>query len=132
MSLLIPKHSLQIGQRFLESKTSGTDIRKSLQWHEWKIQKKIFFILMREEKGTYIRKNYENKMGRIPIHLVISNLSSFAMHVNFKQFLILKLRISQLLISKPHKCTTNKIVISRYLLTFYRWKWNHLRIKTKW
>ena len=42
-----------------------------------------------------IRKNYENRMGGIPIHLIISNLSLCAIYINLKQFFILKLRISQ-------------------------------------
>ena len=66
-------------------------------------------------------------MGRISIHLIISNLSFFAMYINFHS----KIKgFSNLLITTSHKCTNNKTVDNRFLLTFKRLKLNYLRIKT--
>ena len=43
MAVLIPNHSFQIGQRFLERNTTGPDIRKSLHRHEQKGSKESIF-----------------------------------------------------------------------------------------
>ena len=44
MAVLIPNHSFQIGQRFLERNTTGPDVRKSLHQHEQKCSKESIFL----------------------------------------------------------------------------------------
>ena len=73
-------------------------------------------------KVSMVRKNYENRAGRIPSHLIISNLFSFAMYINFKVLHTETKVFSKLVINNPHKCTNNEIVVNRYLLTLYRLK----------